>query len=110
MTLAVPVTVGKPLYLTVGVVLSGGLFGDHTSPISDTTVLASIGADCPHINQVSTQLYYALATGITAFLSFVAAGLLDPVWVGVAGLSVLFLVIFIIGRQTGRASLAPHAS
>lgn len=112
MTLAVPVavTVGAPLYLTVGAVLSGGLFGDHTSPISDTTVLASIGADCPHINHVSTQLYYAIATGITAFLSFVAAGLLDTVWVGVAGLGVLLLVISIMGRQTRRASLAPHVS
>ena len=112
MALAVPVavTVGAPLYLTVGAVLSGGLFGDHTSPISDTTVLASIGADCPHINHVSTLLYYAIATGITAFLSFVAAGLLDTVWVGVAGLGLLLLVISIMGRQTRRASLAPHVS
>jgi Na+/H+ antiporter NhaC len=111
MTLAVPVAVnvGAPLYLTIGAVLSGGLFGDHTSPISDTTVLASIGADCAHIDHVSTQLYYALATGVTAFLTFIAAGLLDSAWVGVVGLGVLFLVIFMMGRKSTSSLAAPPA-
>ena len=106
MTLAVPVAVavGAPLYLTIGAVLSGGLFGDHTSPISDTTVLASIGADCPHIDHVSTQLYYALAIGATAFLTFIAAGLLDSPWVGAVGVGMLFIVIYFMGQRFGRAA------
>jgi Na+/H+ antiporter NhaC len=111
MTLAVPVAVnvGAPLYLTIGAVLSGGLFGDHTSPISDTTVLASIGADCAHIDHVSTQLYYALATGMTAFVTFIAAGILDSAWVGIVGLGVLFLVIFMLGRKSTSSLAAPPA-
>jgi Na+/H+ antiporter NhaC len=111
MTLAVPVAVnvGAPLYLTIGAVLSGGLFGDHTSPISDTTVLASIGADCAHIDHVSTQLSYALATGMTAFLTFIAAGLLDSAWVGVVGLGVLLLVIFMLGRNSTSSLAVPPA-
>ena len=54
--LVIPMTVtfGAPLYVTIGAVLSGGLFGDHVSPISDTTILSSAGAGCDHINHVKT--------------------------------------------------------
>jgi len=103
MTLAIPVAVaiGAPLYLTIGAVLSGGLFGDHTSPISDTTVLSSVGADCPHIDHVSTQFYYALLVGTVAFMTFIAAGVLGSMLVGVAGLAVLFAAIQMISRRFG---------
>ncbi len=61
MAIAVPVAfeLDASMYLTIAAVLSGGLFGDHCSPISDTTVLASVGADCPHLNHVTTQGAYA---------------------------------------------------
>ena len=65
MAIAVPVgyQLDASMYLTIAAVLSGGLFGDHCSPISDTTVLASVGADCPHLNHVTTQGAYAGLTG-----------------------------------------------
>ena len=66
MAIAVPVglDLGASMYPTIAAVLSGGLFGDHISPISDTTVLASVGADCSHINHVTTQGAYAGLTGM----------------------------------------------
>ena len=63
-------TLNAPLELTIAAVLSGGLFGDHTSPISDTTVLASMGADCPHIDHVTTQFSYAIIPGSMTMLTF----------------------------------------
>ena len=53
-------TLNAPLELTIAAVLSGGLFGDHTSPISDTTVLASMGADCPHIDHVTINALFTI--------------------------------------------------
>ena len=104
MTLAVPVAVAvdAPLYMTIGAVLSGGLFGDHTSPISDTTVLASIGADCPHIDHVSTQFYYAMVTGGVAFVTFLCAGVYDSPWLILLAMAVLFMTIQFLGRRFGK--------
>ena len=51
------------------------MFGDHISPISDTTILASAGAQCNHVNHVNTQLPYAATVAIIATLSYVVAGL-----------------------------------
>ncbi|MDG1709044.1 MAG: Na+/H+ antiporter NhaC family protein, partial [Emcibacteraceae bacterium] len=70
-TLPVANILGADLVLTIAAILSGGLFGDHTSPISDTTVLASMGAGCPHIDHVSTQFPYALLTGIMTVSTFI---------------------------------------
>ena len=58
---------GSYLVPTLGATLAGSVYGDHCSPMSDTTILSSTGADCPHINHVETQLPYAtLAAGICA--------------------------------------------
>jgi len=54
---------GVLVYAAVGAVVSGGLFGDHCSPVSDTTVLSSLGAACDHIDHVKTQLPFALVAG-----------------------------------------------
>jgi len=76
MIIVVPVahTLGAPMEITIGAVLSGGLFGDHTSPISDTTALASMGASCNHIDHVSTQLGYSLITGLMTIIAYIFAG------------------------------------
>jgi len=76
MIIVVPVahTLGAPMEITIAAVLSGGLFGDHTSPISDTTALASMGASCNHIDHVSTQLSYSLITGFMTVIAFIFAG------------------------------------
>lgn len=70
-TLPVAHILEADLVLTIAAILSGGLFGDHTSPISDTTVLASMGAGCPHINHVTTQFPYAMLTGIMTISAFI---------------------------------------
>ncbi len=62
--------------LTIGIsaCLAGAVCGDHCSPISDTTIMASAGAQCDHINHVSTQLPYAITVAAVSFVSFIIAG------------------------------------
>lgn len=76
MPLAIPMghAFGIPYAICVGAVLSGGLFGDHCSPLSDTTILSSMGAECDLADHVRTQLPYACINGAIAFICFVIAG------------------------------------
>lgn len=76
--LAVPLahSVGAHLPLVVSAVLAGGVFGDHCSPISDTTIVASMASACDHIDHVNTQLPYAVLTAIGALFLFLLAGLI----------------------------------
>lgn len=60
--------------ICVSAVLGGAVFGDHASPISDTTILSSTGAGCPHLEHVATQFPYALTVAACAFLGFVVGG------------------------------------
>lgn len=60
--------------LVIAAVISGGIFGDHASPISDTTIISSMAADCDHISHVKTQLPYALIGGVLAGVAFLVAG------------------------------------
>ncbi|HEU5138451.1 MAG TPA: Na+/H+ antiporter NhaC family protein [Bacillales bacterium] len=76
MPIAVPLalaTGGDP-FLAAAAVLSGGTFGDHSSPISDTTIMSSIGASCNHMGHVNTQLPYALTSASIAAVLFLIAG------------------------------------
>ena len=74
--IAVPAatTLGLPLAPFVAASLSGGVFGDHASPISDTTIISSMAAATDHIDHVRTQLPYALVAGTGAALLFVVTG------------------------------------
>lgn len=80
--LALPATVAidAPLYVCIGAVLSGGLFGDHCSPISETTILSSTGAGCDAFEHFQTQLPYALANGVLCIGGYVLAGFTASVW------------------------------
>lgn len=78
------------LVLTVAAALSGAVCGDHISPISDTTILASAGGQCNHIDHVSTQIPYALVVAACSLTGYVVAGLTGNGW---AGLIVSFLVL-----------------
>lgn len=69
------VAIDAPLHVCIGAVLSGGLFGDHSSPISETTILSSTGASCAQIDHFRTQLPYALFNGAISIGAFVIAGL-----------------------------------
>lgn len=78
-------------------VLAGAVFGDHCSPISDTTILSSTGSSCHHIDHVTTQLPYAITAALIAGIGYLALGLSGSVWLGLAmvivGLAVLFAVL-----------------
>ncbi len=79
MAIAIPMsqTLGTNLYMAVAAVMSGGIFGDHCSPISDTTIISSMAAASDHIDHVKTQLPYALAMGLLSAVLFLIAGFLS---------------------------------
>ena len=93
MPIAIPManSLGVSIPLAIGAVISGGLFGDHCSPISDTTILSSTGAACDHIEHVRTQIPYALTVGISAFIGFLVGGI-----VGIPVVSIIVTTILII--------------
>jgi len=66
---------GANLYVTVGAILSGGIFGDHCSPISDTTIISSMASASDHIDHVRTQLPYALIAAGGALIIYLIIGL-----------------------------------
>ena len=70
------VEIALPSSLMLGAVLSGGIFGDHTSPLSDTSIISSMASACDHVDHVNTQLPYALVQAGLAAVAFVVAGLL----------------------------------
>ncbi len=72
--LALGATMGLDIPLLIAAVISGGIFGDHASPISDTTIISSMAAGCDHVEHVRTQLPYALFGGFLASLAFLLAG------------------------------------
>jgi tetracycline resistance efflux pump len=81
------------MLLGVSAVLGGSVFGDHTSPISDTTILSSTGASCPHLEHVSTQMPYALFVAVCSIFGFLVGGLfLNALIAWVAA-----LVLFVAG-------------
>lgn len=67
-------TLGANMYLTIAAALGGGIFGDHCSPISDTTIISSMAAASDHIDHVKTQLPYALTAGILTALIYLVLG------------------------------------
>ncbi len=75
--IAIPIatTLGLPVPLFLAAAISGAIFGDHASPISDTTVVASMASACDHIDHVRTQLPYALLAAGIATVFFLVAGL-----------------------------------
>ena len=72
----VAVGAGMPVPLAIAAVMGGGVFGDHCSPISDTTIIASLAAGCDHMEHVRTQLPYTLVAGAAATLMYLVAGAL----------------------------------
>ena len=101
--IAVPmaVTAGLDIPMLMGAVLAGGIFGDHCSPISDTTILSSSGAGCNHLKHVQTQLPYALLAAGGSSLGFIVAGLLGNALVGVlVAVGVTLGVTWMISQRT----------
>lgn len=96
------------LSITVAAILAGAVCGDHISPISDTTILASAGAQCDHIAHVSTQIPYALCVAGCCLAGYLAAGITANGYVGTgvgfAALAVVMLVIWVKQKGSRAAS------
>ena len=91
------------LIATVGAVLAGAVFGDHCSPISDTTIVSAFSSDCDVMAHVRTQLPYALtAAGIAVFVGYLPAGYGIPSgWLLGAGALVCWLLVRYRGKKVG---------
>ncbi|MDN2662497.1 Na+/H+ antiporter NhaC family protein [Psychromonas sp. 14N.309.X.WAT.B.A12] len=74
-------------------VLAGSVFGDHCSPISDTTILSSTGARCQHIDHVSTQLPYALSMALVSIVGFVVIGFTGSMAISLTAASIAFIAV-----------------
>ncbi len=94
-----------PMELMIGACLSGGVFGDHCSPISDTTILASTAAGADHIQHVRTQLPYSLTVGISSAIGFLVGGLISPL-LGLATTAVVIILMLIVLHKSAQARLA----
>ncbi len=94
------------LYSSISAILAGAVWGDHCSPISDTTILSSLASGCDHIEHVRTQLPYAITVGATAILfGSVMTALGSPWWLG---MSLGLLVLWLILRYFGKLSCQPQ--
>lgn len=84
---------GDPLFLVaVGATLAGAVYGDHISPISDTTILSSAGAKCNHLRHVATQLPYATTVMVGCFVCYIVAGFTGNPWISLVLGAVLIVV------------------
>ena len=91
--------------MSMSACLAGAVCGDHCSPISDTTIMSSAGAQCDHINHVSTQLPYAITVAAISFVSYIIAGFVQNVYISVAAATVLTVVtLFVIKAITSKKS------
>ena len=85
---------GDPLFLVaVGATLAGAVYGDHISPISDTTILSSAGAKCNHLRHVATQLPYATTVMVVCFVCYIVAGFTGNPWISLVLGAVLIVVV-----------------
>ena len=96
--------------LAISACMAGAVCGDHCSPISDTTIMASAGAKCNHVNHVNTQLPYAMTVACASFVTYIIAGLTSSLvllWSGLisnaVGISGLLAALFIIRKKVGVA-------
>ena len=87
--------------VSVSAVLTGAIFGDHCSPISDTTILSSMGAGCNHIDHVKTQIWYSLfVASITILFGYIPAGLGLPIYIVLPlALTAVFVGVQIFGKK-----------
>lgn len=91
------------MIISISACMAGAVCGDHCSPISDTTIMASAGAQCEHVNHVTTQLPYALTVAAISFVTYLVAGFVQSAWIALPigfGLTVGVLLIL---KMTGNA-------
>ena len=93
------------LIVTLGATLAGSVYGDHCSPISDTTILSSAGAQCDHINHVRTQLPYATFVAVICAIGFIIGGFIKNAWITLAICEALLLISLIIIKKISNKSI-----
>ena len=102
MPIAVPICYDYGLGVGIGAAaaVAGGLFGDHCSPISDTTIKASMASGSDHMAHVTTQIPYAVTAGVGTFIAYLVDGLTGSLIVGiVVGLAIMIGAIMVQNRM-----------
>lgn len=101
MPLAVPAALvtDATMPVVIGAVLSGGLFGDHSSPVSETTILSSTGAGTTPLEHFRTQLPYAMTNGAIAFTGFLLAGASGLPWIAILAVAAQLLLLWQIRQR-----------
>lgn len=85
------------MIISISACMAGAVCGDHCSPISDTTIMASAGGRCNHVNHVSTQLPYAVTAAAISFITYVIAGFVKTAWIALpAGIILMLGTLFVI--------------
>lgn len=100
----IPIVVGifqqtnpELMIISISACMAGAVCGDHCSPISDTTIMASAGAQCNHVNHVSTQLPYALTVAVISFVTYIIAGFVQNPWLPLlAGVVMILMVLSVL--------------
>ena len=96
---------GELMIIAVSACLAGAVCGDHCSPISDTTIMASTGAQCEHINHVQTQFPYAMLSACVSFVGFVLAGMIQNAWIVLPiCLVLMFVILLVIKKKVGKTA------
>lgn len=103
---------GQMMVISIASCLAGAVCGDHCSPISDTTIMASAGGHCEHVNHVSTQLPYALTVAAVCLVGYLLIGVLQAIglaalsWIALpVGIALLIGTLFVIRSRTGREDI-----
>lgn len=85
------------MIISISACMAGAVCGDHCSPISDTTIMASAGAQCDHVNHVSTQLPYAVTAAAVSFITYIVAGFVKSAWIALpVGIILLMGVLAVL--------------
>ena len=93
------------MIISMSACMAGAVCGDHCSPISDTTIMSSAGAQCNHLNHVSTQIPYAMTCAAISALTYIVAGLTKNVFLSLLiGLVILIAVMYVLSRRTAKAN------
>ena len=95
----------NPTLMTIAIsaCMAGAVCGDHCSPISDTTIMASAGAQCNHVNHVSTQLPYAVSVAAISFVTYIVAGFVQSAWISLPVGMVLTLGYLLFMKKRAEA-------
>jgi len=99
------------MVISISAVLAGAVCGDHVSPISDTTIMSSSGAQCNHINHVQTQMQYAAVVIAACVIGYVIAGFTKNWWITlILSLAILTTILILIRKYTDRKYMQPDSS